>query len=161
VPLSRRGVLIAMIGATAVFGFSRAAKAAMDPATPTCAPPAAVSPLFKPTIGFSIDAGGLVTVNILDNPSDTVPGWVMVIAESYLTAIRAADLVKVDCTPGLTATVSEKDIQNHAAQLIPSRTLGRCSTPGTMTRRPAFAPLSQDWNRPTPRQACYIFSLNQ
>jgi isoquinoline 1-oxidoreductase subunit beta len=48
--LSRRSFLIAMAGATAVFGFSRAAKAAMDPATPTGAPPPAINPLFEPTI---------------------------------------------------------------------------------------------------------------
>jgi len=55
---------------------------------------------------------------VLEDPSDTVPGWVMVIAENYPAAIRAADLVKVDWTPGPTANVSEKDIQDRAAQLI-------------------------------------------
>jgi isoquinoline 1-oxidoreductase beta subunit len=55
---------------------------------------------------------------VLDDPSATVPGWVMVIAESYPAAIRAADLVKVAWTPGPGATVSEKDIQDHAAKLI-------------------------------------------
>jgi isoquinoline 1-oxidoreductase subunit beta len=310
--LSRRSFLIAMVGATAVFGFPRVAQAAMDPATPTGAPPTPVNPLFEPTIWFSIDGAGFVTVNIiraemgqhvgtalarilaeeleadwdkvrivhvdtdpkwglmvtggswsvwqtwpvfsragaagrialidegarllsvsatactaragaviageqkisygeivsrggldrrytpdqldklpikpaserrlvgraaaaldipmktvgaalygidakapnmvyarpkipptrngskvnsvndsaarkvkgylqslvLDDPSDTVPGWVMVIAESYPAAIRAAELVKVDWTPGPTATVTEKVIQDHAAQLI-------------------------------------------
>ncbi len=310
--LSRRSFLIAMAGATAVFGFPRAAEAAMDPATPTGAPPILVNPLFEPTIWFSIDGDGFVTVNIiraemgqhvgtslarilaeeleadwdkvrivhvdtdpkwglmitggswsvwqtwpvfsqagaagrmalidegakllgvspaactaragamvageqkisygeivrrgnldrrytpdeldklpikpaserrligrpaaaldipnkttgaalygidakapdmvyarpkipptrngskvksvddsaarkvkgylrslvLDDPSDTVPGWVMVIADTYPAAIRAANAVEVDWTSGPTATVSEKDIQNHAAQLI-------------------------------------------
>jgi isoquinoline 1-oxidoreductase subunit beta len=310
--LSRRSLLIAITGATAVFGFPRPAKAAMDPATPTGAPPTPVNPLFEPTIWFSIDGDGFVTVNIiraemgqhvgtslariladeleadwdkvrfvhvdtdpkwglmitggswsvwqtwpvfsqagaagrmalidegakllgvspaactaragvvvaggqkisygeivrrgnlhrrytpdeldklpikpaserrligrpaaaldipnkttgaalygidakapdmvyarpkipptrngskvksvddsaarkvkgylrslvLDDPSDTVPGWVMVIAETYPAAIRAANAVEVDWTSGPTATVSEKDIQNHAAQLI-------------------------------------------
>jgi isoquinoline 1-oxidoreductase subunit beta len=63
--LSRRGFLIAMAGATAVFGFPRDAKAAMDPATPTGAPPTAANPLFEPTIWFSIDGDGFVTVNII------------------------------------------------------------------------------------------------
>jgi isoquinoline 1-oxidoreductase subunit beta len=310
--ISRRSFLIAMAGATAVFGFPRLAEGAMDPATPTGAPPTPVNPLFEPTIWFSIDGDGFVTVNIiraemgqhvgtslariladeleadwdkvrivhvdtdpkwglmvtggswsvwqtwpvfgragaagrialidegarllnvsatactaragavvageqkisygeivsrgaldrrympgeldklplkpaserrlvgraaaaldipmktvgaalygidakapgmvyarpkipptrngskvksvddsaarkvkgylqslvLDDPSDTVPGWVMVIAETYPVAIRAADLVKVDWTPGPTATVTEKDIQDHAAELI-------------------------------------------
>jgi isoquinoline 1-oxidoreductase beta subunit len=59
-----------------------------------------------------------VTSIILDDPSGTVPGWVMVIAENYYAAQRAADLVKVDWTPGPTAKVSEKDIQDHAISLI-------------------------------------------
>ena len=42
----------------------------------------------------------------LDDPSDTVPGWVMVIAETYPAAIRAAELVKVDWAPGPTSRVS-------------------------------------------------------
>ena len=36
----------------------------------------------------------------LEDPSDTVPGWVMVFASSYPAAIRAADLVKVDWAVG-------------------------------------------------------------
>jgi CO/xanthine dehydrogenase Mo-binding subunit len=54
----------------------------------------------------------------LDDPSGTVPGWVMVIAESYPAAIRAADLVAVKWTPGPGANVSEADLQNHATGLI-------------------------------------------
>jgi CO/xanthine dehydrogenase Mo-binding subunit len=63
--LSRRSFLIAMAGSTAVFGFRRGANAAMDPATPTGAPPTPVNPLFEPTIWFSIDGEGFVTVNII------------------------------------------------------------------------------------------------
>jgi len=61
---------------------------------------------------------GYISSIVLDDPSDTVPGWVMVIASSYPAAIRAADLVKVDWTPGPTANVSEQDIQDHAIALI-------------------------------------------
>ncbi|MFG1350476.1 molybdopterin cofactor-binding domain-containing protein [Xanthobacter autotrophicus] len=61
---------------------------------------------------------GYISSLVLDDPSGTVPGWVMVIAQSYPAAIRAADLVRVDWTPGPTSAVSEKDIQDHAAQLI-------------------------------------------
>jgi isoquinoline 1-oxidoreductase beta subunit len=330
--LSRRSFLIAMTGATAVFGFPGAAKAEMDPATPTGAPPAAANPLFEPTIWYSIDADGFVTVNIiraemgqhvgtslariladeleadwdkvrivhvdtdpkwglmvtggswsvwqtwpvfsragaagrmalidegakllgvsptacaarmgavvageekisygeivsrgaldrrytpdelaelplkpaserrlvgraaaaldipmktigatlygidakmpnmvyarpkipptrngskvnsvddsaarkvkgylqslvLDDPSDTVPGWVMVIAETYPAAIRAADLVKVDWTPGPTANVSEKDIQDHAAQLIAQPDAGALLDTGDYDTAAAF-----------------------
>jgi len=61
---------------------------------------------------------GYLRTITLEDPSDTVPGWVMVIAESYPAAIRATDLVEVKWTPGPGATVSEKDLQQHAAQLI-------------------------------------------
>jgi CO/xanthine dehydrogenase Mo-binding subunit len=42
----------------------------------------------------------------------------MVIADTYPAAIRAADLVTVDWTPGPTAGVSEQDILDHAARQI-------------------------------------------
>ncbi len=55
---------------------------------------------------------------ILDDPSDTVPGWVMAIADSYPAAIKAADLLNVTWTPGPGADVSEKMLLDHAAELI-------------------------------------------
>lgn len=61
---------------------------------------------------------GYLSSIILDDPSGTVPGWVMVIAETYYAAIKSADLVKVDWTPGPTSGVSEKDIQDHGLALI-------------------------------------------
>jgi len=36
----------------------------------------------------------------LDDPSGTVPGWVVVVAESFVAASRAADLVQVNWTSG-------------------------------------------------------------
>lgn len=72
----------------------------------------------------SIDDSAAKSVNgyiqslALDDPSGTVPGWVMVFASSYPAAIRAADLVKVDWTPGDGANVSEQDILDHGAKQI-------------------------------------------
>ena len=54
----------------------------------------------------------------IDDPSDTVPGWVMVFANSSDAAIRAADLVKVDWSAGAAAGVSEADIQARGGALI-------------------------------------------
>src|ERR1700687_1137611 len=54
----------------------------------------------------------------LEDPSGTVPGWVVVFADSFIAANRAADLVKGTWHSGKAATVSERDIQNRAAQLI-------------------------------------------
>jgi len=55
---------------------------------------------------------------VLDDPSGTVPGWVLVIADSFVAANAAADLVKVQWTAGETAKTSEADVQKRAATLI-------------------------------------------
>ena len=61
---------------------------------------------------------GYISSLALDDPSGTVPGWVMVFAETYPAAIRAADLVKVDWAVGEGANVSEQDILDHGAKQI-------------------------------------------
>ena len=61
---------------------------------------------------------GYLTSLVLDDPSNLVPGWVVVCATSYPAAIRAADLVKVDWTPGDSAKVSEQDVLDHGARQI-------------------------------------------
>jgi CO/xanthine dehydrogenase Mo-binding subunit len=61
---------------------------------------------------------GYIRSVALDDPSGTVPGWVIVYAQSFTTANRAADLVKVKWQPGPAADVSEQDIQKRAAELI-------------------------------------------
>jgi isoquinoline 1-oxidoreductase subunit beta len=55
---------------------------------------------------------------VLEDPSGTVPGWVMVYADSFWAAWTAADKVKVEWISDDTAKVSEKDLQEHATQLI-------------------------------------------
>jgi isoquinoline 1-oxidoreductase subunit beta len=61
---------------------------------------------------------GYIRSIALDDPSGTVPGCVMVYADSFPTASRAADLVEVKWSSGDTAHVSEHDLQQHAAELI-------------------------------------------
>ena len=61
---------------------------------------------------------GYISSLALEDPSDTVPGWVMVFADTYPAAIRAADLVKVDWAVGEGANVSEQDILDHGAKQI-------------------------------------------
>ncbi len=61
---------------------------------------------------------GYVSCLALEDPSGTVPGWVMVFGSSYPAAIRAADLVKVDWTPGEGANVSEQDVLAYGAMQI-------------------------------------------
>jgi isoquinoline 1-oxidoreductase subunit beta len=54
----------------------------------------------------------------LDDPSGTAPGWVVVCADTFTAANRAADLVKVKWRSGASANVSEGDLQQYAAKLI-------------------------------------------
>ncbi|WP_420138412.1 molybdopterin cofactor-binding domain-containing protein [Sphingomonas sp.] len=61
---------------------------------------------------------GYIRYLILDDPSGTVPGWVLVIASSYYAAIRATDALVVTWSGGAGATVSEKDLQDHATGLV-------------------------------------------
>jgi len=61
---------------------------------------------------------GYVQSLVLDDPTNTVPGWVIVLANSYPAAIRAADLVKVDWQAGGATNFSEQDIIAHGAQQI-------------------------------------------
>jgi isoquinoline 1-oxidoreductase beta subunit len=61
---------------------------------------------------------GYIQSLALDDPSDTAPGWVMVYADSFVAADRAADLVKVTWRSGEAANVSEQDLQRRAAEVI-------------------------------------------
>src|SRR5262249_49522900 len=61
---------------------------------------------------------GSLTSLVLEDPSNTVPGWVVVCATSYPAAVRAADLVKVDWAAGDAARVSEQDILDYGAKQI-------------------------------------------
>ncbi len=61
---------------------------------------------------------GYISSLALEDPSNTVPGWVMVFADSFVAANNACDLVKVNWTSGETAKTSEADLQKRSAELI-------------------------------------------
>jgi len=61
---------------------------------------------------------GYIKTIALDDPSDTVPGWVMVFADSFFAADRAADKVKVEWIPGDAVNVSEQDLQDYGGSLL-------------------------------------------
>ncbi|MDB5985791.1 MAG: xanthine dehydrogenase family protein molybdopterin-binding subunit [Nevskia sp.] len=61
---------------------------------------------------------GYIKSIALDDPSGTVPGWVVVFADSFYAADRAAEKVKVVWTTGAAAKISEKDILDHGVKLI-------------------------------------------
>jgi CO/xanthine dehydrogenase Mo-binding subunit len=67
---------------------------------------------------------GYIKSLALDDPSGTAPGWVMVYADSYVAASRAADRVKVQWTMPEAAHVSEQDLQRRASELIADKTGG-------------------------------------
>lgn len=67
---------------------------------------------------------GYIRSIALDDPSGTVPGWVMVYADSVVAAIRAADAVEVTWKSGDAATVSEADLQSRASDLIANPNTG-------------------------------------
>ncbi|MCK7544861.1 molybdopterin-dependent oxidoreductase [Marinobacter bryozoorum] len=54
----------------------------------------------------------------LDDPTGTVPGWAVVIADSFHAASQAAARIRVDWSAGDTADVSEQDILDHGVELI-------------------------------------------
>ncbi len=82
---------------------------------------------------------GYVSSLILDDPSGTVPGWVMVMAESYGAAIKASDLVKVTWTAGPTAAVDEQQIQDRSRALIADPSGGALLDTGGGDTDAAFA----------------------
>ncbi len=55
---------------------------------------------------------------VLDDPSNNVPGWALVIADSYHAALRAERAIKVEYDAGETAGVSEQDILDRGWALI-------------------------------------------
>ncbi|MCB6180144.1 molybdopterin-dependent oxidoreductase [Rhodobacter sp. Har01] len=106
-------------------------------------------PLLPPTrngsVALSVDDAaakgvkGYLSSLILDDPSGTVPGWVMVMAESYPAAIKASNLVKVTWAPGPTAAVDEAQIQDRARALIADPAAGALLDTGGGDTDAAFA----------------------
>lgn len=75
---------------------------------------------------------------VLDDPSGTVPGWVMVLADSYYAAHKAAGLVKVSWEVGEAAKVSEADIINHGRELLKDAAKGAILDTGDTNTAPVF-----------------------
>ena len=106
-------------------------------------------PLLPPTRNGSVATAvdnsaakavkGYLSSHILDDPSGTVPGWVMIVAETYPAALRASELVKVTWVPGPAATVGEQQIQDRARQLIDTPTGGSLLDTGGGDTVAAFA----------------------
>ncbi|MGB5352008.1 MAG: molybdopterin cofactor-binding domain-containing protein, partial [Woeseia sp.] len=91
-------------------------------------------PLIPPTrYGSSIQSiddsaaknipGYLQTLKLTD-PSNKIQGWAVVVAESFPSAMKAADAVKVTWQAGPTAEVSEADILAEGEKLTADKSAG-------------------------------------
>ncbi|WP_296596643.1 molybdopterin cofactor-binding domain-containing protein [Phenylobacterium sp.] len=67
---------------------------------------------------------GYLRAIALDDPSGTVPGWVMVYADSFVAADRASEALNVVWKTDDTAKVSEADLQARARALIADTSAG-------------------------------------
>ncbi|MGY9047923.1 MAG: molybdopterin cofactor-binding domain-containing protein, partial [Rhodobacterales bacterium] len=70
------------------------------------------------------DVKGYLQTLTLDDPSGTVPGWVVVLGETLIAAKWASAKIKVTWAAGETAGVSEADINDRSRQLIADGTTG-------------------------------------
>ncbi|MBE1299890.1 MAG: molybdopterin-dependent oxidoreductase [Alteromonadaceae bacterium] len=67
---------------------------------------------------------GYLGYEILQDQSNWIEGWVSVIADSYHSAIKAADAIKVSYQPGDTTNISEQDIIDEGHKLVNSKNAG-------------------------------------
>ncbi len=81
---------------------------------------------------------------VLDDPSGSVPGWLMVIASSFNAAQKASKLVKVTWEGGTTGEVSEADIIAHGQKLLADEVKGSILDTGDVKTEPAFKDASSN-----------------
>jgi isoquinoline 1-oxidoreductase beta subunit len=67
---------------------------------------------------------GYIGHQVIEDPSGTLQGWVVAVAENYWTALKAADAISVDWTPGPTAGVSEADILAESEKRVQQKDQG-------------------------------------
>ncbi|MFK8048764.1 MAG: molybdopterin cofactor-binding domain-containing protein [Halioglobus sp.] len=65
-----------------------------------------------------VNIPGYLGYQQLNDPSNTLQGWIAVIAKTYPAAIKSADALIVNYKAGPTAKVSEADIQSEGERLV-------------------------------------------
>jgi len=70
------------------------------------------------------DIRGYIQTMALEDPSEVLQGWAVVIAEDYPAAMKAAAAVVVEWEPGPTADVSENDIISEGNELVQDKSSG-------------------------------------
>lgn len=129
--------IAAKTNGTAVYGID-AKVAGMVYARPKLPPTRQGSRVLSVDDSAARKVRGYLRYLTLEDPSDTVSGWVLAIAETWPAANRAADLLKVRWAAGPGATVSEKDLQDHAAGLVAKSDGGALLVTHTADTAPAF-----------------------
>lgn len=61
---------------------------------------------------------GYVSTRVLEDPSGTVPGWVIVYGDSFTAVNKAVARIRVDWAKGPAADVTEQHLLDHAEKLI-------------------------------------------
>ena len=70
------------------------------------------------------DLPGYIKTLQIEDPSNTITAWVVVLADSFQNALAAAEKVVVDWRPGPTANISEDDLIANAKTLISDTNAG-------------------------------------
>lgn len=60
----------------------------------------------------------------INDPSDVIQGWALIIADSFPAAMKAADAVNIDWSPGPTASVTEEHLFTEGAKLAADKNAG-------------------------------------
>jgi CO/xanthine dehydrogenase Mo-binding subunit len=75
---------------------------------------------------------------VLQDKSNTVPGWAVVIADSWWAAKKAAEAITLEYQPTATMNVSEQQLQDHGRKLIADTTKGVVLATGNTNTAPLF-----------------------
>jgi len=67
---------------------------------------------------------GYLGYEVITDPSDTLQGWVVVLAKSYPVAMKAVQAINVSYDMGPTAKVSEVEIQQEGIRLVNDKNQG-------------------------------------
>ncbi|MBW9051045.1 xanthine dehydrogenase family protein molybdopterin-binding subunit [Rhizobium mesosinicum] len=102
---------------------------------------------------------GYLSAVILNDPSDTVPGWVMAIAKTYPAAIKAADAIVVQWESGPTASISEADLQNRSRELIADPSTGSILDTGDTDTEAVFKTASRTFEQTYTNATALHFQL--
>ena len=98
---------------------------------------------------------GFVKAVVIEDPTKSITGWMVVVADTYEGARKAAAALKVDYDKGPNANVSDETILAEARKLSGDPAPGRCSS-RTATPRRRWQARRRCWTRNTPPRSTSI-----